>query len=556
MMTCRKIPTWNTPSQSAKVALKKFGKDEDGALTIFGLYILVVMIMIGGIATDIMRQDAIKSELQGTADRAALAAADLDQTLDSRAVVEDYFAKADLTQYLKKPVFVDGGLNWRLVTVEANVDMDTYFMHWSGIKTLPVNVTSTATERVTDIEISLVLDVSGSMDGSKMTSLKTAAGSFFDAVIRNTTDPNEGITSVSIIPYNQTVNVGPTILDKYTVTNYHDDSHCIHFDESDFDVRGISTTTELDRMAHFTWRTSDYGDIDDWDYECRPDSQRHIMPFSNNIGELKAKVNALSAGGNTATDVGMKWGVALIDPLARPVITALTNEPHPLSTTEVPRKKVDPLLAGRPVSYEDKENMKVIVLMTDGQNTRQYDLKPQFKSGPSGVWYSEDEDAYVVYVASNNSNKRWYYPEGYTYYNKKGKKKTKDFWKNAPADAVELSYPELYADWETDDVADYFFKNTNSSSLYNTHLQSNVRETITDNGYDGIADSNLQKICTAVKQKNVSVFTIAFSAGANAEAEMRKCASSDGHYFDVNGTDITSAFRSIASQINRLRLTQ
>jgi len=539
-----------------KALVTNFAKDEDGALTIFGLYILVVMVMISGLATDIMRHDTIKSELQATADRAALAAADLDQTLDSASVVVDYFEKAKLDKYLKQPVFVDGGLNWRLVTVEANVNMNTYFMSWSGIDNLPINVSSTATERVTDIEISLVLDVSGSMGGTKLTNLKTAAGSFFDAVITNTTDPNEGITSVSVIPYNQAVNVGPTVLDQYTVTNHHNDSHCIHFQPSDFNSRGISTDTELDRMAHFTWRSSDYGQIDDDDYECRPDSQRHIMPFSNNIGELKAMVNALSAGGNTATDVGMKWGAALLDPLAQPVVTALTKQAHPLSTTENPRKMVDPLLDGRPVSYDDKENMKVIVLMTDGKNTDQYDLKSEFKSGPSGVWYSPSGDEYVVYVPTNSSSKRWFYPEKYTYYNWRGKKRTKDHWSDKPSDAVELSYTELYADWETDDVANFFFKNSGSSTLYNTHLQSNVRETITSNSWDGIADSNLLKICDAVKEETVSVFTIAFQAPSSAETMMRNCASSDGHFFDVDDADINSAFRSIASQINRLRLTQ
>jgi hypothetical protein len=37
---------------------------------------------------------------------------------------------------------------------------------------------------------------------------------------------------------------------------------------------------------------------------------------------------------------------------------------------------------------------------------------------------------------------------------------------------------------------------------------------------------------------------------------MRYCASSDAHYYDVEGVEITDAFASIARTINQLRLIQ
>ncbi len=37
---------------------------------------------------------------------------------------------------------------------------------------------------------------------------------------------------------------------------------------------------------------------------------------------------------------------------------------------------------------------------------------------------------------------------------------------------------------------------------------------------------------------------------------MQNCASTDGHFFDVEGTEISEAFQSIANQITLLRLVQ
>ncbi|MCP8690585.1 hypothetical protein, partial [Marinobacterium sedimentorum] len=65
-------------------------------------------------------------------------------------------------------------------------------------------------------------------------------------------DPNLGITSVSIIPYNHSVNVGPDILAHYNPTTKHNESYCIRFTSNNMKWRGQSTTNSLNRIAHFT----------------------------------------------------------------------------------------------------------------------------------------------------------------------------------------------------------------------------------------------------------------------------------------------------------------
>ncbi|WP_420860746.1 pilus assembly protein TadG-related protein [Algirhabdus cladophorae] len=528
-------------SRSLRAASARFAKEEDGSLTIFSLYIFIIMVSLGGLAMDVMHFDTVQTKLQNTADRASLAAADLDQSLNGYAVVNDYFDKAEMSKYLKA-TDVRGGINWREVEIHTEAVIPTYFMFWtSDAHQLTAKADSIASEKVTDIEISLVIDISGSMgSNNRLPRLKVAAGEFFDAVIKNTTDPNLGITSVSIIPYNHSVNVGPDILAHYNPTTKHNESYCIRFTSNNMKWRGQSTTNSLNRIAHFTQNdqgisssTDMYRVPDSWEFWCRNDSRTEIMPFQFDKQKLKDHVNAFYASGWTGIDNGMKWASILLDPSSRPVITNLKNA-----------GKVPTLLAGRPVGYDNSENMKVIVLMTDGANTLQRDLKSKYKNNKSDVWYSPSRDEWMVKIKANTSSKRWYYP----YDADTGSDDVYRSYKRS--DAIRYTYQDLYKIWGVDDFSDYFYRRSNTA-LYEEH--NDVVETYIENGD---IDDNVKLICNAVKAKNTSIFAIGFEAPTRGQDIMRECASSDGHYFDVDGTEITTAFKAIASQINRLRLTQ
>lgn len=73
-----------------------FVQDETGAVFIFGLQIFLILLVVSGLAIDFVRQEERRTVIQNTLDRAALAAASLDQTLDPKAVVKDYLDKAGL----------------------------------------------------------------------------------------------------------------------------------------------------------------------------------------------------------------------------------------------------------------------------------------------------------------------------------------------------------------------------------------------------------------------------------------------------------------------------
>ena len=52
------------------------------------------------------------------------------------------------------------------------------------------------------------------------------------------------------------------------------------------------------------------------------------------------------------------------------------------------------------------------------------------------------------------------------------------------------------------------------------------------------------------------IWTIGFETTAHGKDVMRECASSQSHFFEVNGDQIILAFETIARYINQLRLTQ
>lgn len=188
-----------------KAGLQRFWRSEDGNSTIVCIYLCLAILLVTGGAIDVMRYEAVRTKMQHVLDRAVLAAADLDQEADPSAVVQDYAEKAGLGNALTG-VTVEQGVNYRTVSATGRSDMDTLFMRMSGIDTLSAPGLSTAEEKIANVEISMVLDISGSMrDNNRMVNLKPAAKSFVDKVM---TEESEGVTTLNLVPYAGQVNPG------------------------------------------------------------------------------------------------------------------------------------------------------------------------------------------------------------------------------------------------------------------------------------------------------------------------------------------------------------
>ena len=195
--------------------LKKFQRDEDGSLVMFSLFIFLAMLMFGGIAVDLMLYENRRTHIQNSTDRAVLAAANLNQTVDPTEVVQDYLAKVGVEVSEEDVTVVEIGeapvITGRQVSVSVNSNGDTILMNLVGVDTLPYGASSEAEEGVNDVEVSLVLDISGSMRGTKLTQMQDAAKDFVDGILEGASDNR---VSVSLIPYAAQVSAGPDLLSR------------------------------------------------------------------------------------------------------------------------------------------------------------------------------------------------------------------------------------------------------------------------------------------------------------------------------------------------------
>ena len=62
--------------------------------------------------------------------------------------------------------------------------------------------------------------------------------------------------------------------------------------------------------------------------------------------------------------------------------------------------------------------------------------------------------------------------------------------------------------------------------------------------------------CELAKTMGVTIYTVALETSDTASAEVKKCASSPSHFFEVAGTEVIETFVSIASSIQKLRLIE
>ncbi len=539
--------------------LRRFQRKEDGSLIVFSLFLFVTMLMVAGMAVDLMRYESNRVRLQSTLDRAVLAAASLDQSLSPEAVVLDYFDRAELGAYIESDnIVATNTLTARQVSAQAGIDMPTTFMRLLGIDNLTAPAAGTAEESASRTEVSLVLDVSGSMNGwtsggRKISVLRDAATQFVNILMCNPAAPDAttnctveaDTVSMSVIPYNQQVQATPEIFDQLNVTQEHTQSYCITFDDLDFSTAAMDPTYLFKRTGHFDNYPYYYYGAEADSFECQVFSSgkpwavlRKILPMENEPQDLRDMIDDLWAGGNTSIDLGMKWGTAFLDPAFQPVVQGLIND-----------GVVDQAFDDRPFLYTENGIKKVIVLMTDGVNTSQYYLHNDKRSGPSGIYYNtmdeDDTDYYSIYRASTDSyywnyDDDWHdHPFGEGQYRVcSGSRWWRHcWWESEPGDAVELTFPQLWAKLPWGFYEQYWWLGDAGDRYGNSDKNTKLAE-----------------ICTAAKDQNITVYTIGFEVTSSSASIMQACASSPAHYFDVDGADLSDAFAAIARQISALRL--
>jgi len=348
------------------------------------------LILAVGCAIDYQRWSRAQTELQSVVDAAALAAAASPKSdaADLKAIALDYIgSNGQLAEIrdMQEPEFSYDSDQGRL-TVAMNGKVDMAFMSLAGIFDMDVYARSQVQQpTIPPVEAVLVLDTTYSMVGSKIDTLKTAAGNLVTSILANDE------ARVGIVPFASYVNVGvsrrnepwanvpadSTTQTESCSTSYPNAKNCTTTKTTTTCTStkdGVTITSSCTKSSTTceswgdpvktckpaTSTTKFYGCFGSRAEAYRPvissiDQQypgmmnttcaAEILELTDNESTVGKMIKNLSVNGETYLPGGITWGWNMLTPEA-PLTSALSV-----------------------VDLQKKGGKKVMVLMTDGANT-------------------------------------------------------------------------------------------------------------------------------------------------------------------------------------------
>ncbi len=365
--------------------LARFRDDRSGATAImFAMTALVMMLAIGG-AIDIGRWLHARDQTQAAIDAALLAGGrslqtNSQDTAGALAIARKYYDQ-NVTKRL--PVtddsiaftVSDDGMS---MTAAGTAYIKTPFLQLANIDKLPLLSTGASQFSKSEIavggnggenlEVAMMLDVTGSMAGQKIQDLKDSAKDLIDIVVWK--DQSKYTSKVAIVPFSEDIRLPTTTaLNKARGTNWPSTKSSssggfgfgFGFPQtyylSDCVVERTGSQKYTDAapksgqyvMAHYTQTTTGFGS--NMKGVCTVPSGSEVMPLSSDVDALKTKIDGLSAAGGTAGQLGTAWAWYTLSPN--------WSSLWPSSST--------------PAAYGTENLQKIAILMTDGEYNTQYD---------------------------------------------------------------------------------------------------------------------------------------------------------------------------------------
>lgn len=437
------------------------------------------------------------------------------------------------------------------VRVSASSDLPTIIGRFFGINELRISAESEVLREFMGIEAALVLDVTGSMAGSKITALRAAAKNFIDTIYgdENTKDK----MAVSIIPYVMSVNIGPDkvdwLVDPETVTG-----------------PGVSWTGNLTPTPSYNQGNTRLFPVD-------------VASFGSSVGKWKGCIMNRTYGVKEINDDPpsvQKWFAYFADPTPRPTggtsydnswmagspgnwnpndlsqirsedngfsgdsnrgpnrscgppIMPLTNDRDALKAkidTLIPIygggtdgthivwgwRTISPrwtgLWGGEPIkAYDAPSNVKAVIFMTDGEN--------QWFDNSSGSPVG-DPTAYVSHVGNT--------PDRYK--NHLGQPDASNAFPN-----VALGSPS----------GRRFIDGATTQASTRTQINENITAS-----------------CQLIKQQGIAIYTVLFQVNdAQTQQIYRDCATTEQNYYVANdASQLYEAFEKIGQDLTKIRVVR
>lgn len=373
--------------------LQLFGKHNSGSVMVTFAIMAASLIMAAGMAIDYSRSLNVRTSLQNDLDSAMLAGAlKSDDTSEIADVAQRYVADNWRNKFgVTGPVAITiDKPEESLVRGRITVEVPTTLMGLAGIPTVPITVETEIQMAGENIEVALVLDVTDSMIGPKIEALKSSATQLVEKAYEN--EQSRDHVRIALVPFADYVNVGeinrnaswidvPADSETTSETcdpNYREviGTRNCRMQTFTYDRDGISTSYEAqvcdydygppeNRCFTTTYQNRWYGcaasreyplDTMDEQWEQRVPGAMNVgcgapgMELTNDDAALKQRIDEITTFGNTYIPAGLFWGLTVLSP-QEPFTTA---------------KNFGEIVENVPVE-------KIMVLMTDGANTRSPD---------------------------------------------------------------------------------------------------------------------------------------------------------------------------------------
>jgi Flp pilus assembly protein TadG len=389
-----------------------FRKDERGSTAMmFGLMIMPVMFLTG-MAVDLSRMITVKQRMQTAIDAAALAGVRAQQGNAATATTLQTTANTYYTAITKSlPFVVTTKLNapttannsntftWTADTwirtpflsigqmldrTAAAADAPTAPFNCTGSKWKCQKVTTKASIIATvgcdvasgancyNVEVSMMLDITGSMSGQSLSDMKTAANNAIDILVWS--DQSQQTSRLAIVPFAQDVRL-PTAFAYTAATGQAAANATKQVYGYNFSINGNNWCAGERQGADRYLDTSPSGSsrpIATWDYtanngastaDCDVPQNAALQPLTSDTQRLHNLVNGLQTAGSTAGHIGTTWAWYMLSPNFKN-LWAAANQPanydmnYNINTG-----------AGDPAKQKVK---KYAILMTDGDYNTQY----------------------------------------------------------------------------------------------------------------------------------------------------------------------------------------
>lgn len=501
--------------------IRKFLKDTSGNIAIMAAAAILPLIISAGLAVDYSRIAHAQSTLQSAADAAALAAAV--QTSLPEAKRKKIARNMVIANYQDYPIHkIKVKFDGDKVTVIPIVKLPMAFSGLFGKNTVKIKVLAETVLATEELEVVLVLDISGSMKATlssgkkRIDVLKESANMLLNKL------EAMGNTKIkaSIVPFTMNVNVGKSntsMVDdddnalfagtewkgcvmEPSKGNFVSDNPGKKFQAYIYPPmpnsysygaycsinKSNGTNNGYQNMTEAANSSSMSAQFDGPNKNC---VRYPLQPLTNNIAKVRTHLDNLEAHGNYGTIIGpgVTWGMRILSP-------------------DWPFEEGNKWQSG---------TRKIMIVLTDGEQTTEAEYYPS-----------------TCNKAKNTITAFNYSPSDYS-----------------------LNGDDISTKGPKDILSPYGFIRDSDPFKSNPGSWSDVR--------DDLEDISL-KACDEAKKPRVGgavdVYTIGVSndtkPGTGVYNLLRKCASSaDKHYFAPDASALVGAFDDIAAKITKLRLS-